>query len=86
MKIPKIIIFSINRERGADKNLFMITNFLSNKFKDVCIITSKDYLNNLNKKIKYIGPNTQYLKTLAEIENFYLSILSFKTVIFNRNC
>ena len=60
MKTPKIIIFFPSIEKGgADKNLFMISNFLSNKFKDVCIITSsKNCLNNLNKKIQYIGPGS----------------------------
>ena len=79
MKIPKIIIFFPSIEKGgADKNLFMISNFLSNKFKNICIITSsKNYLNNLNKKIKYVGPKS-ISKTLQKFENFNLFILSFK--------
>ena len=88
MKTTKIIIFFPSIEKGgADKNLFMISNFLSNKFKDISIITSsKNCLNNLNKKIQYIGPKASLnenfgrnLKTLICI--FYL----LKMIIFNKN-
>ena len=88
MKIPKIIIFFPSIEKGgADKNLFMITNFLSNKFKDVCIITSsKNYLNNLNKKIKYIGPGSLLNENFGRnLKTFICLYYLLKSVIFNRN-
>ena len=88
MKIPKIIIFFPSIEKGgADKNLFMISNFLSNKFKNICIITSsKNYLNNLNKKIKYVGPNKLISKNFGRnLKTLICLYYLLKTVIFNRN-
>ncbi len=87
MKIPKIIIFFPSIEKGgADKNLFMISNFLSNKFKDICIITSsKDCLNNLNKKIQYIGPNSLLNENFGRnLKTFICIYYLLKTLIFNR--
>ena len=88
MKIPKIIIFFPSIEKGgADKNLFMISNFLSNKFKNICIITSsKNYSNNLNKKIKYVGPNELISKNFGRnLKTLICLYYLLKTVIFNRN-
>ena len=88
MKIPKIIIFFPSIEKGgADKNLFMISNFLSNKFKDICIITSsKNCLNNLNKKIQYIGPDSLLNENFGRnLKTFICIYYLLKTLIFNKN-
>ena len=88
MKIPKIIIFFPSIEKGgADKNLFMISNFLSNKFKDICIITSsKNCLNNLNKKIQYIGPGSLLNENFGRnLKTFICIYYLLKTLIFNKN-
>ena len=51
MKTPKIIIFFPSIEKGgADKNLFMISNFLSNKFKVI-----PQYLKEVGYNTYHIG-------------------------------
>ena len=88
MKIPKIIIFFPSIEKGgADKNLFMISNFLSNKFKDICIITSsKNSLSNLNKKVQYIGPNSSLNENFGRnLKTFICIYYLLKTIIINKN-
>ena len=88
MKIPKIVIFFPSIEKGgADKNLFMISNFLSNKFKDICIITSsKNSLSNLNKKVQYIGPNSSLYENFGRnLKTFICIYYLLKTLIINKN-
>ena len=43
MSLKNIIIFMPSIEKGgADKNLFILSNFLSKKFKNISIITSSE--------------------------------------------
>ena len=40
---------------GVEKNFFLITNYLSTKFKDISVISlSKSYQKELNPKIKFL--------------------------------
>ena len=59
MKQKKLIIFFPSIENGGvEKNLFIISNFLSKKIKDVNIITSyPKKIKEKNKKIKVITSN-----------------------------
>ena len=58
MNLKNIIIFMPSIEKGgADKNLFIISNFLARKFKNISIVTSsKVYKKKFDKKIKFISP------------------------------
>ena len=60
MTLKKLIIFMPSIEGGGvEKNLFIISNYLSNKIKKIYLITaSKKYKNNFNKKIKLILPKS----------------------------
>ncbi len=49
----KLIIFMPSIEMGGvEKNLFIISNYLSSKFKETTLVTSSTNTQNLNKKIK----------------------------------
>ena len=99
MKSSEIIIFFPSIEKGgADKNLFMISNFLAKKLDKVSILTCSKKHKAKFKNLKYIGPNSNIfdnvgrgIKTLVSI--FYLIkvilrkkrilVLSFQSNIFS---
>ena len=55
MKKKKIIIFMPSIEMGGvEKNLFIITNFLSFKFRDIKFITSSNNTQSLNKTVNIV--------------------------------
>ena len=92
-----IVLFIPSIERGGvEKNLFLISNYLAKKFKNIYIITANsDYKKRFNKNIKVISPKTDFwinkkrtLKTLISIilliNNFInkqILILSFQSNI-----
>ena len=46
---------------GVEKNLFLIANYLSNKFQKISIIsTSKEYKNKFNKNVEFITPKNKF--------------------------
>ena len=55
MNKKNIIIFMPTIEGGGvEKNFFLVTNYLSTKFKDISVISlSKSYRNKLSPKIKF---------------------------------
>lgn len=54
MKQKKLIIFIPSIEGGGvEKNLFLISNFLSNKFEKIKIITSSNNTKKIKKKNTY---------------------------------
>ena len=57
-KIRKVLIFMpFIGIGGVEKNLFIISNFLSKKVKDISICTSSTkYKNRFFKKVKFIVP------------------------------
>ena len=65
MKQKKLIIFMPSiEEGGVEKNFFLITNYLSKKFKDVSVITTdKSIKRKLEKKISILGPNAKFWKS-----------------------
>lgn len=67
MKLEKnlIIFMPFIEGGGVEKNLYIISNFLSSKFKNLYICTlSKNKKNKFNKKIKFIYPNLNFSKNL----------------------
>ncbi len=65
MKQKKLIIFMPSIEGGGvEKNFFLITNYLSKKFKDVSVITTdKSIKRKLKKNVNVIGPKAKFWKT-----------------------
>ena len=52
-----LIIFIPSIESGGvEKNLFLITNYLVNKFRNITIITASKKIKKIIKKIKIIKP------------------------------
>ena len=50
---------------GVEKNLFIIANHLSKKFRKIRICTlSRDKLIKFNKKVKYLGPSKNFYEKL----------------------
>ncbi len=89
MKSAEIIIFFPSIEKGgADNNLFMISSFLANKFRGVSILTCSTRHKSKFKKLKYIGPKTNFfenfgrgIKTLVAIYYLIKVILIKKKVL-----
>lgn len=95
--IKSIVLFIPSIERaGVEKNLFLISNFLSKKFKKIFIITANsDYKNKFDRNIKVICPKSRrwinksrFIKTFISIflliKNFFnkkIVILSFQSNI-----
>tara|TARA_Y100000816_G_scaffold271585_1_gene236254 strand:+ start:409 stop:1506 length:1098 start_codon:yes stop_codon:yes gene_type:complete len=88
MNQKKIIIFMPSIEGGGvEKNFFLITNYLSDKFKDISVVSlSKSYRKKLNSKIKFITFKTNLPNTIGRRTKFIISLfLLFKEIIFSKN-
>ena len=72
---------------GVEKNFFLITNYLSTKFKDISVISlSKSYRKKLSPKIKFITFKTNLSSIIGRRTKFIISLfLLFKTILFNRS-
>ena len=72
---------------GVEKNLYIIANHLSAKFKKIKICTlSRDKLLNFNKKIKYLGPSKNfYGKPHIRLKYLICLVILFKFLIKNKN-
>lgn len=89
MKSLEIIIFFPSIEGGgADKNLFMISNFLSKKFSKISIVTSSNKYRKKFNNINFIGPASIFwgkfgrkLKTLISVIYLIKAILFKKDII-----
>jgi hypothetical protein len=87
MKQKKLLIFMPSIEMGGvEKNLFIISNFLSSKFDQVKFITSSDNTQNLDKKIQIIKfkiPLLLFNKRIFKI--IFSCILLIKEIIKCKN-
>ena len=84
----KIIIFIPSIEGyGVEKNLFLITNFLSKYFQEIFLITaSKKYKKKFNNKIYFISPKNNFWDEGGRIIKYFIcSSLLIKYLILNRN-
>ena len=86
MKSENIIIFFPSIERGgADKNLFMLSNFLSSKLDNVSILTSSPKYRAKFKNIKYIGPKSNFYESFNRPIKTFISIYYLvKKLFINR--
>ena len=89
MKTQKrLIIFMPSIEGGGvEKNLFIISNYLSDTIRDISIITThKNYTDKFNKKIKFIFPKNKInLGTTRGLRYLVSFFLLFKEVLKNKN-
>ena len=77
MKQKKLIIFMPSIEGGGvEKNLFIISNYLTNKINDISLITiSNNFKKRFNKKIRFISLKSNYWDTIGRRKKFLLSLL-----------
>ena len=88
MNQKKLIIFMPSIEvGGVEKNLFIISNYLSEKLQKVSLITiSKKYKNKFHSKIKIICPkNNTWNSTPKRIKFFVCLYLLFVEIRKNKN-
>ena len=70
---------------GVEKNLFLISNFLSKKLNDVSLITTSDEYKNKFKSIKIISPYFNLTKYGRKIKYFLCLYELLKQIIKKRD-
>lgn len=88
MKNKNLVIFMPSIEGGGvEKNLFLITNYLLSKMKNIYLITaSKKHKNKFNKNIKLIFPISDFWESQNRMLKYLICIfLLIKTIVSNRN-
>ena len=88
MKKKKLIIFIPSIEDGGvEKNLFIISNYLSKKIDKISLITAKKVDKKMIKNIKLINPLINVDKSQGRsIKYFFCLITLFIKVLFDKNC
>ena len=84
----KLIIFVPQIEGGGvEKNLFIISNFLKDKIKNISLITiSKKFKNKFDDKINFICPKADFWNFVGRRKKFFISLLIlFLEILKNRN-
>ena len=72
---------------GVEKNLFIVSNYFSEKFENIYLITtSTEFKKKFDKKIRIISPKTNFWKKFGRrIKYFVCLILLIKILIKNRD-
>jgi|TARA_Y100000389_G_scaffold168335_1_gene173943 glycosyltransferase involved in cell wall biosynthesis len=82
----KLLIFIPSIEGGGvEKNLFIITNFLSKKITNIYLITSSKQERGKFKNIKIISPKLNLKKESRKVRYLFCLYEIFKFYIFNKN-
>lgn len=87
MNQKKLIIFIPSIEGGGvEKNLIIIANYLSNKIKNISLISaSKKFKSKFDKKINFIAPKKNY-ENFGRKTKYLISLyLLFKEIIKDKN-
>ena len=84
MNQKRLIIFMPSIEGGGvEKNLFIISDFLTKKINDISLITiSKSFKKKFNKKIKFISPKLSFWDSLGRRKKFIVSLFLLLIEIF----
>lgn len=72
---------------GVEKNFFLITNFLSTKYRNISVVSlSNTYQKKLNPKIKFVSSKWKVFNLMGRRTKFIISLfLLFKEIIHNKN-
>ena len=72
---------------GVEKNFFIVSNYLSKKFKNISVISiSRKYKNKFDKSINFISLNSNYWDKCNRRVKFFLSLfLLTKEILKNKN-
>ena len=85
MKRNLIIFMPSIEGGGVEKNLFIISNYLSKKLKNISIITlSKTYKKKFNKKIEFITLKKNFWDKLGRRKKFIISLFILLKEIIKR--
>ena len=88
MDEKKLLIFMPSVEDGGvEKNFYLVSNYLGTKLKNVSVITAnKSIKNNLNRKIKLIGPRSTIWNTNSRYPKYLICLIYlFSFLLCNRN-
>jgi len=72
---------------GVEKNLFIITNYLSKKFDKIILIsTSKKYKNKFNNNISFLTPKSNFWKKGGRLRKYFIcSLLLINYLFYNKD-
>ena len=87
MNQQKIILFMPSIEKGgAEKNLFIISNYLCKKFKKLTVISaSKKVKKNFNKKVQFLCPKSEIWNDFGRgLKNFISIFFLIKKILQDR--
>lgn len=86
MKIENLIIFIPSIDAGgAEKNLFLISNYLVHKIKKVIVVTaSKSSKKRFNKNIEIVSPKTTYWEKYGRYIKTFISIFLLIKIFLTR--
>ena len=88
MDEKKLLIFMPSVEDGGvEKNFYLVSNYLGTKLKNVSVITAnRSIKNNLNRKIKLIGPKSTIWNTNSRYPKYLICLIYlFSFLLCNRN-
>ncbi|MBD1140426.1 glycosyltransferase [Pelagibacterales bacterium SAG-MED38] len=88
MDQKRLIIFIPSIEGGGvEKNLFIISNYLKDKVRDISLITiSRKFKNKFSSKINFISPQSNFWDRLGRRKKFFVALfLLFIEILKNRN-
>jgi glycosyltransferase involved in cell wall biosynthesis len=87
MKKKLIIFIPSIEDGGVEKNLYIITNYLSKKIKNINLLTyNNKYKNKFNKNIKIINPFLSFINFNNRYPKYFLCLLVLtKILLFDRN-
>jgi glycosyltransferase involved in cell wall biosynthesis len=87
MKKKLIIFIPSIEDGGVEKNLYIITNYLSKKIKKINLLTYNDkYKNKFKKNVRIINPFFNFISFKNRYPKYFLCLLAlFKILLFDRN-
>ena len=84
----KLLIFIPSIEGGGvEKNLFIISDYLKDKIKNISVITiSNKFKNRFSSKIRFISPKAKFWNSIGRRKKFFLGLfLLFFEILKDRN-
>ena len=76
MKKNLIIFMPSIEGGGVEKNLIIISNYLTKKIKNIKLISAENRLKNFfSKKIIFVSPNNRFLKNKNKIFKYLICLL-----------
>ncbi len=88
MTQKRLILFIPSIEGGGvEKNLFIISNYLKDKIKNISVITvSNKFKNKFSRKIKFISPKADFWDRIGRRKKFFVGLfLLFFEILKDRN-